>query len=60
MAIKLINLFVDSATDEPIELVSCSCGNNVFYITFDNKKICSCCKANETEQLEANNSIQLK
>lgn len=60
MAIKLINLFVDSVTNEPIELITCSCGNNVFYISVNNEKMCSCCNASESEQLLMKDNIESK
>lgn len=40
---------IDNDTDEVVNLLSCPCGNKVFYFTSDNEKICSCCRMTESE-----------
>lgn len=49
MAIKLVQKFKDAETDQELELIECPCGNNVYYITTENEKICACCHMTQAE-----------
>lgn len=53
MAIEMVTIFKDSESGKELDFISCPCGNNVYYVSKNDEKICTCCKLKHDASLES-------
>lgn len=58
MALQIQQVFIDTETDSETQLVLCPCGNNVFYFTNNDKKICAGCYGTNEEAQAAKDLME--